>query len=89
MRQQIPNRVYQPTYQCQLCGHTAQGSGTHRKVTPGSGWIELLLWLLFFPVGIIYSVWRLTARYKNGCPACGEGRMWAVGGYVPYRREGE
>lgn len=31
-------------------------------ITPGSIWIELALWLLFFPAGIIYSIWRHTQR---------------------------
>lgn len=32
--------------------------------TPGSFWIELALWILFFPAGIIYSLWRWTSRRK-------------------------
>ncbi|HMJ88465.1 MAG TPA: hypothetical protein VK530_01545, partial [Candidatus Acidoferrum sp.] len=35
----------------------------------GSIAIELVLWLLFCLPGIIYSVWRLTAR-KKVCPVC-------------------
>lgn len=30
--------------------------------TPGSIWMELALWLIFFPAGIIYSIWRITNR---------------------------
>lgn len=33
-----------------------------KYITPGSIWIELALWLIFFPAGIIYSLWRWTSR---------------------------
>lgn len=33
-----------------------------RYHTPGSIWIEIALWIIFFPVGIIYSLWRWTSR---------------------------
>jgi hypothetical protein len=36
----------------------------------GSFAMELLLWILFFPIGIVYSIWRLTGRTKR-CPRCG------------------
>lgn len=45
-------------------------TGSPKSITPGSIWLELLLWLLFLIPGVIYSVWRITARYK-GCLACG------------------
>jgi hypothetical protein len=35
---------------------------------------ELLLWLLLILPGMLYSLWRHTARYK-GCPTCAEPRM--------------
>lgn len=38
----------------------------------GSFATEVLLWLLLFPIGVLYSVWRLTTRDKNPrCPKCG------------------
>jgi hypothetical protein len=40
----------------------------HTK-TPGSLWIEIILWLCFLIPGLIYSVWRLTSR-KKVCEAC-------------------
>lgn len=36
---------------------------------PGSGSIELVLWLLVLPVGIVYSVWRRSKR-SHGCAVC-------------------
>ena len=50
---------------CESCGN----NGWPKTLTPGSIWIELLLWcFLCFP-GLIYSIWRLTARRK-ACPHC-------------------
>lgn len=50
---------------CKHCGTVH--SGEH--VLPGSGWIELILWLwLIFP-GLIYSIWRRSGRPT--CTACG------------------
>jgi hypothetical protein len=44
---------------------------THQKsITPGSFIIEVFLWLLFLIPGLIYSLWRVSTRYK-GCPHCG------------------
>ena len=48
--------------------------GMPRKYTKGSFWIEVLLWLVFFPVGLIYSIWRLTSRTWV-CRHCGAGSM--------------
>lgn len=33
-----------------------------KKVAPGSIWMELALWLIFFPAGLIYSIWRITNK---------------------------
>jgi hypothetical protein len=51
---------------CPHCGTTAVPT-TH---TPGSVLIELALWLFFLAPGIIYSLWRLSARTRNTCPSC-------------------
>jgi len=45
---------------CTHCG------SKDRLGLPGSGWIELALWLAWIVPGIIYSLWRRTGR-----PACG------------------
>lgn len=44
--------------------------GKPKTKTPGSFVIELGLWILFFPIGLIYSIWRLASR-KSGCAMCG------------------
>lgn len=38
-------------------------------ITKGGCLIEGALWLFFLLPGLIYSIWRLTSRYK-ACPAC-------------------
>ena len=42
--------------------------------TKGSFLIELILWILLIIPGLIYSIWRLTTRYK-ACPSCGSPNM--------------
>lgn len=51
---------------CVTCGH----QGEPEKDTPGSIWIEVILWLCFLIPGLIYSVWRLNRRHEV-CRACG------------------
>lgn len=41
-----------------------------KKVTRGSIFIEIVLWLCFLIPGLIYSIWRLTTR-QIACPKCG------------------
>lgn len=52
-----------------ICAHCGE-VGKPVTRTKGSIWIEILLWLTFLVPGLIYSVWRLTTKYK-GCPSCG------------------
>ena len=54
------------TVTCPVCKHT----GPPKRVTPGSFWIEVVLWLFFIIPGVIYSLWRLSAR-KSICTRCG------------------
>lgn len=51
---------------CTNCGSLV----SPQSKTPGSFWIELLLWLFFIVPGVIYSVWRLSSVRKE-CPKCG------------------
>jgi len=37
--------------------------------TKGSLLIEIILWLCLLIPGLIYSIWRMTTKYK-ACPAC-------------------
>lgn len=48
--------------------------GVPVKHTKGSIWLEILLWVLFFPVGFVYSVWRMTTKRKV-CAVCGSGEL--------------
>lgn len=50
---------------CPICGTV----GTSKKYTKGTLGLEVLLWLCFLVPGVLYSVWRLTSRYR-GCPSC-------------------
>ena len=43
--------------------------GEVQKKTPGHFCLEVILWLVFFPVGVVYSVWRLT-QTGYYCPRC-------------------
>lgn len=51
---------------CKSCGT----AGEPKTVTPGSILIEIFLWLMFLLPGVVYSVWRLTARHR-ACRSCG------------------
>lgn len=57
---------------CKNCGEVA----TPVKIKPGSGGLEIGLWLLgigtgfLLPVAIIYSIWRVFAAVGNCCPKC-------------------
>jgi predicted RNA-binding Zn-ribbon protein involved in translation (DUF1610 family) len=55
---------------CPNCGY----KGKSKRVTKGSLFIELILWLAFLVPGIIYSIWRLTTKYW-ACPQCGAANM--------------
>ena len=54
---------------CTECGTV----GYPVNKTPGSFFIELILWLCFLVPGLIYSVWRLASR-KKACSIC-SGKM--------------
>jgi hypothetical protein len=56
-----------------LCLDCNSVTRTKRQL-PGHFWKEALLWILFFPVGILYSLWRLNHAW-DGCKECGSARM--------------
>ncbi len=37
---------------------------------PGNGWVEFLLWCCYLLPGMIYSVWRRSAKNRTVCPRC-------------------
>ena len=39
------------------------------NTTPGSIWVEIVLWMLFCAPGLVYSVWRLSKR-RLVCSQC-------------------
>lgn len=55
---------------CRNCGSIAKP----RKHTPGSFLIEIVLWCCFLVPGVIYSLWRLSAR-REVCAKCGAGNL--------------
>jgi len=69
-RPQPSYRAPQSLKYCLDCGTT----GKSEEHTPGSFLTEIFLWLCFLVPGIIYSVWRLSARYQ-GCQKCGSKRI--------------
>lgn len=50
---------------CTTCGHI----GAPASHTPGSMRIEAVLWLCLIVPGLIYSLWRLSAR-RDACAKC-------------------
>jgi uncharacterized membrane protein YqaE (UPF0057 family) len=55
---------------CPVCGSV----GNTQSFTPGSFLIEVVLWLCFLIPGLIYSLWRLSAR-KKVCAGCGSAQL--------------
>lgn len=54
-----------PTHVCRNCLSLV----IPRTTTPGNDLLTLGLLLLFLVPGVLYGVWRLTARHKV-CPVC-------------------
>jgi len=61
-------------YICTACHYLGWPS---KKKTKGSIFIEIAAWLLFFPIGIAYSIWRSTAK-KKICPFCNSKSMISI-----------
>jgi len=55
---------------CRDCGVIA----TPKSHTRGSIVVEIAGWVLFFPVGLAYSLWRMSSRRKV-CLCCGSDRI--------------
>ncbi len=53
-------------YVCTNCGF----KGDIKKIMKGGLGTEIVLWLVFFPAGILYSIWRSSTKYW-GCPGHG------------------
>lgn len=50
---------------CLQCGYR----GKPKIIIKGSFATELLLWILTILGGLIYSIWRISSKYR-GCPQC-------------------
>lgn len=72
----IPNG----SHMCLTCGV----QGKPKKFTKGSIWLEIAIWLVFFPIGVVYTMWRLTSKFE-GCPHCKTPTM--VPAYSPMGRK--
>lgn len=48
---------------CTNCYYVGTGK------TPGGFVLEILLWVVFFPIGIIYTAYRYSKKNKQ-CPVC-------------------
>lgn len=58
---------------CEQCGAIR----TPKLITPGSGFIAILLCFFGCLPGIIYTVWQLTSQ-KKACPECDSTRVYAL-----------
>lgn len=58
---------------CKECGST-EG---YKYFTPGSIFIEIILWLCFIIPGLIYTIWRLSSRHKV-CKICDSRKLIPV-----------
>lgn len=56
-----------------ICADCGSQDYTH-KVTRGRFAVELLLWFFCILPGLVYSIWRLSTRYR-ACAGCGSTRL--------------
>ena len=59
------DRYRSDNYICTVCGYL----GKPKNNTKGSFIIEVVLWLFLIIPGLLYSLWRITNKYR-GCPKC-------------------
>jgi hypothetical protein len=62
---------------CTRCGHVGEAISE----TPGSIWIEAVLYLFFIVPGLIYSIWRINKRH-DVCRDCGHADLIPAGSRV-------
>jgi len=55
---------------CTSCGTIGQT----KRLTPGSFWVELALFLFLIIPGVIYGIWHLAGR-KLVCAVCGSANL--------------
>lgn len=59
-----------------ICRDCCTLNDPRARTLPGSGWIELVLWLAWLVPGIIYSIWRRGGR--PACRSCGSRALLPV-----------
>jgi hypothetical protein len=57
--------LFAPKVHCHICGKDGKG----KKVLAGSAGVELLMWIFFLLPGVLYSLWRHSAKSYQ-CPHC-------------------
>ena len=60
-------------YICTDCKHVGKG----KKVRRGSGKVSTFLWIVFSPIAIFYSLYRLTGS-KKCCEECGSFNIYST-----------
>lgn len=50
---------------CERCGF----EGEDVKEKPGKLWVQIALFIVFFPAWLVYGFWRIMAT-KKLCPSC-------------------
>ena len=58
---------------CTNCGY----QGSLKKQKKGNIVFSLILWIVFFPIAIVYSFWRYATK-SYVCPKCGAANMIPV-----------
>ena len=66
----VKGGFYAKSFVCGNCGFV----GKPKSKVKGSIILEILRWLFCILPGVIYSLWRMTTRYK-ACPSCGAPNM--------------
>lgn len=69
---------------CTACGH----EGQTRTRTKGHIAIEIILWLCLAVPGLIYSIWRRSARAPV-CASCGSATVVPIGSPVARKMQRE
>jgi len=65
--------LFEKKYFCKEC-HAVGTAAVH---TPGNIVLELIAWCLMILPGILYTLWRNSAK-KNVCKACGSEHIISV-----------
>lgn len=73
------NTIKEQLFICNNCGYI--GHPKNEKLD----FIEIFLWLVLLPIGIIYTIWRLVTKC-NICPGCNK-RATMISTNTPFGRK--